>query len=69
MAKHSTISEQVRQAIEQSGLSRYEISRISGVDQAILSRFMHGTCGLSTTSLDKLGPVLKLRIIVDPPSK
>jgi transcriptional regulator with XRE-family HTH domain len=59
------ISSAVRRAIKRSGLSRYQISEASGIGQASLSRFIHGECGLTTTSLDKLAPVLGLRIILD----
>lgn len=57
----------VRAAIEQSGLSRYEVAKRSGVNEAALSRFMNGAAGLSLATLDRLAPVLGLRIVVDRP--
>jgi len=36
------IIETIRKQIEKSGLSRYRISRDTGVDQATLSRLMQG---------------------------
>lgn len=59
----------VKQAIEQSGLTRYEICKQSGVTQAALSRFMNGVAGLSLATLDRLAPVLGLRIVVDRPKR
>ncbi len=40
----------IRQAARQ-GLTRYRLSRVTGVDQSNLSRFMHGK---GTISLDKM---------------
>jgi transcriptional regulator with XRE-family HTH domain len=60
------ISTAVRRAIERSGLSRYEICKATGIDKAGLSRFMTGERGLTTASLDKLAPLLGLRIVVEP---
>jgi len=63
MAKQRTVSEQVRHEIKQSGLTRYEIAKQSGVEQSALSRFVSGERGLSTSSLDKLAAVLDLEIV------
>ena len=60
----SKISDQIRLAIEQSGMSRYRIAKETGIDPASLSRFMAGTTGLSTTTVDKLGLLLGLEIVV-----
>ena len=67
MAKKRTtrpkFSEQIRTAIQESELTRYEIAKRTGVDQAALSRFMSGERGLSTSSLDKLMVVLELEVV------
>ena len=55
------LSEQLRAIIEKSELSRYEISKRSGVDASQLHRFVKGTGRLTTDSLDKIGRVLGLR--------
>jgi len=59
------LSDEIRRAIQSSGLSRYEIAKRSGVQQSALSRFVRGE-GLSTASLDRLAPVLGLHLVVDP---
>lgn len=59
------LADQVRSAIESSSLSRYEIARRSGVDEASLSRFVNERGGLSFASIEKLAPILGLRIIVN----
>ena len=60
------LSEQVRQAIKESGLSRYRISRETGVPESVLSRFMSGE-SMQTRTLDQLADLLGLRIVVKLP--
>lgn len=60
--KPRSLSDQLRHLIETGPLSRYRISRDSGVDASQLLRFMRGDGRLTTESLDKIGDVLKLRI-------
>lgn len=67
MAAELTFSELLRQAIEQSGMSRYEIAQRSGVTEGALSFFVNGHRGLTTASIDRLAPVLGLRLIVKAP--
>ena len=62
--KRTKLSEQVRQAIDTCGKSRYQISQDTGIDQATLSRFMNGKRGLSIPILDCLGEYLGLEITV-----
>lgn len=58
--------DQVRKAMNDSGLTRYRLSKLTGIDQGILSKFAHGTRGLSMENLDKLAEVLGLSVAVDP---
>ena len=51
----------LRRAIEECGLSRYEIAKRSGVTQATLSRFM-ANGGIKLDSVDKLLDVLDLEV-------
>jgi transcriptional regulator with XRE-family HTH domain len=57
------ILEQVRTAIEESPLSRYELSKRSGVGEASLSRFMRGG-SLAIDTIEKLAPVLELELVL-----
>ncbi len=65
--KQIKLSEQVRQAIDTCGITRYQISQDTGIDQATLCRFMGGYGGLSIPVLDTLGEYLGLRIVADRP--
>jgi DNA transposition AAA+ family ATPase len=67
--KQYKLSEQIRQAIETCGKTRYQISQDTGIDQATLCRFMGGNGGLSIPILDRLGEYLGLRIVANKPRK
>ncbi|MDC0934648.1 helix-turn-helix transcriptional regulator [Pirellulales bacterium] len=58
-------SDQIRQAIADSGQTRYRISVESGINEAALGKFFHGERGLSLESLDKLAAHLGLRVVMD----
>lgn len=58
------LSDQLRAIIDASEISRYEISKQTGIDQATLSRFMLGNGGLSIEGLDLIADCLGLRLTV-----
>jgi hypothetical protein len=58
----SSISDELRAAIKASELSRYAISQATGIDQAVLSRFVAGKRGLSLESVDAIGKLLELTL-------
>jgi hypothetical protein len=62
-----TLSGQLRRIIADSGLSRYAICKAAGIDPAHLHRFFNDLPGgrLTNDSMDKLGLVLRLRLVVD----
>ena len=57
------LSDQVRRAVDASGLSRYRISKELGVAESTMSRFMSGQGGLSLANLDALADLLGLDIV------
>jgi transcriptional regulator with XRE-family HTH domain len=56
------ILEQVREAIEQSGKTRYRISKDTGIGEPQLSKLMSGTAGLSFPKLELLMNYLGYKI-------
>lgn len=59
----ATVREQLLAIIADSGLSPYEIAKQSGVERSALSRFINGKGGLTVESLEKLSPVLGLKLV------
>ena len=57
------LSDQVREAVDASRMSRYRICKLVGIAEATMSRFMSGKGGLSMKTLDALGKLLDLRIV------
>lgn len=55
-------SDQLRKAIDESGMTRYAISKATGIDQAVLSKFMAGERGMLLPSVDKLCSLLDLEL-------
>lgn len=60
--KKTTMSDQLRDAIENCGQSRYAIHKATGIDQGQLSRFMHGEAGMSLDTVDRLFEYLELEL-------
>lgn len=56
-----TVTKQLRKAVERSTMSRYRLSQLTGIDQARLSRFVHGG-RLTMDQADQLCAVLKLQL-------
>ena len=57
-----SISDQIRQAIAKSGMTRYRIAKESDIDESTLAKFFNGHAGLSMEALDRLGRCLGLKI-------
>ncbi|MSR59845.1 MAG: XRE family transcriptional regulator, partial [Planctomycetaceae bacterium] len=64
MAKQSEtkLTDQLRQAIDDSGLTRYQIAKETGIDESALAKFYNGHRGLSMKALNALGECLQLTI-------
>ena len=67
MAKQRTkkLTDQIRQAIDDSGQTRYRIAQDTDIDESALGKFYRGTRGLSLENLDLLCEYLNLRIVMD----
>jgi transcriptional regulator with XRE-family HTH domain len=57
------MSERLKEAIEQSGKTRYRIAQDTEIAESALSRFMSGERGLSMESLDRLLEYLGLEVV------
>jgi transcriptional regulator with XRE-family HTH domain len=64
MAKRriNKMSDQLRQIIDKSGLTRYQIAKATAIDESTLAKFYNGRAGLSSKALDRLGEYLELTI-------
>ncbi|HEV2293547.1 MAG TPA: helix-turn-helix transcriptional regulator [Tepidisphaeraceae bacterium] len=58
-----SLSDQIRRAVRQCGMSQYRICQEIDLHKSVLSRFMAGHCGLSLETLDRLGSLLDLRVL------
>ena len=56
------MSDQLRRAIDDSGLTRYRIAQETGISETALSLFYNGQRGLSMKALNALGDCLQLTI-------
>ena len=59
-----SFTEQIREAIRQSGRTNYDIAKAMNVAPSTLWRFVQGECGISTEKLDKLAEALDLHVTV-----
>ena len=60
-------SVQIRQAVDDSGITRYRIWKDTGLSESMLSRFVSGDRGLSMTALDTLAEYLDLHVFEGTP--
>ena len=70
--KRIKFSEEIRQAVDACGLTRYAICKALGMEQSLMSRFMGGA-GLGKESMDALAELLNLHAVAGkirlPPKK
>jgi DNA transposition AAA+ family ATPase len=69
MTRKHSLTDQIRKVIDTGDKSRYQIAKETGIDEATLSRFIHGKGGLSMEGLDAIGKYLGLHIVAEKPSK
>ena len=61
--KRLKLTDQVRQAIEDCGETRYQICKATGLDNATLCRFVSGERGMSMEAFDAVAEYLELDIV------
>jgi hypothetical protein len=67
--ENTRFSDQIRAAVDASGMSRYAICAAIGFPQSNMSRFMTGKGGLSMDILDRLAELLGLTVATKPKRK
>ena len=60
------LTERVQEAIRSGGMSRYAISKVTGIDQGLLCRFLKGQSSLSFETADKVLDALGLEVEIRP---
>jgi transcriptional regulator with XRE-family HTH domain len=65
MSRESSLSDEIRQAVDASGLSRYRIAKELGISESTMSRFMNRKGGLTLKLLDRLAELLGLHIVIE----
>jgi transcriptional regulator with XRE-family HTH domain len=60
--KRPRLTEQIRAAVKASPYSAYRISKMTGIPESTLSRFLLGRAGMTLKNLDKLAAALDLRL-------
>ena len=63
--RSESFSEQLRRIIDRSELSRNQICLAAEIDPSHLHRFVHGAGRLTNGTIDRLVPVLGLRLVSD----
>lgn len=58
-----TITETIKVAMEESGISRYQIAKDTGILQTSLSRFIRGETSLRLDKADLLAEYLGLELV------
>jgi transcriptional regulator with XRE-family HTH domain len=62
MSKSVSFTDQIRQAVLDSDMSRNQIATETGIDKGSLSRFVNGERGLSVAAIDKVADLLGLEV-------
>ena len=61
--RRATLNDQMRRAVDESGMSRYAICKATVMDQANMSRFMSGETGLTLETADRIAKLLNLELV------
>lgn len=64
-----TLTDVLKAAIKQSGLTCYRIAKDTGIDEANLGRFIRGEMSVRLDKADVLAEYLGLRLVPNPTAK
>lgn len=65
----NTMSNQVRQAIDNCGMTRYAIAKATGVSEGALSRFMSGDRDMTLRTLERIALLIGVSLTVKRPKR
>ena len=68
IARQNHFSEEIRDAINQSGKTHYKICQEIGLVQSAMSKFMTGRAGLSLAVIDRIADLLDLHVVSGKPA-
>lgn len=57
-----TLADQLRRAMNESGYTRYELSKHTGIPQSTLSRFANDVTDMNLATADRLAEFLKIEL-------
>ena len=60
------LTERIQEAIRSSGVSRYAISKATGIGQDHLCHFLKGESSMSLATVDKVLDALGLEVVIRP---
>ncbi len=63
----ANFNDMVRTAINNCGLTRYEIAQRADITEGALSRFVTGKRDMTLKTLERIAPVIGVRLVVDRP--
>ena len=69
MGERVSFSDEIREAVDASGMTRYRIAKELGIAESTMSRFMNRKGGLTLALVDRLAELLGLHIAVGPKVK
>lgn len=61
----TSMSDQVRRAIEDCGQTRYRLAKQSGVTEGALSRFLAGERDMTLRTLERIAPLIGVKLKVE----
>jgi len=65
----SDLTSKLRRAITDSGLTRYAIGKVSGVDTAVIDRFVSGERDIRLETAGRIAEALGCKLVIDKPAK
>lgn len=69
MMRSKSLSDEIREAVHNSGRTNYSLAAEMGISPSTLWRFSTSKGGLSLALLDRLAEILDLHVVIGPKAK